>query len=238
MGAALKKLKRGFRQLCPPVLLPLVTKAYQSASRAVPSDGQVHHPVSQDLDIYWDPEMAQILESWGDGNVWTEIQLLMADRAGRVLDIACGTGKTMSVLKKFSELELHGCDISDRLIEMAQERGIAREYLRVCDATQLPYETGRFQHAYSIGSIEHFTEDGIHRFLLECRRVATHSTFHQNPVSRDGRDHGWIKTFQSYFNNSVDWWLVHYQGIYKHVEVIESRWEDDRSVGKWFICRK
>jgi len=37
--------------------------------------------------------------------------LLLAARRGRVLDIACGTGKVMSILAKFSQIELEGCDI-------------------------------------------------------------------------------------------------------------------------------
>lgn len=237
VGVVLQKLKRGFRQVCPPILLPMVTRTYQGAARAVPAGKAMHHPSSQDLDIYWDPAMAQILETWGEGNVWTEIQLLMASRTGSVLDIACGTGKTMELLQRFPDLQLHGCDISDRLIDKAVERGIPRNSLRVCDATAMPYAAGAFDYAYSIGSIEHFTEEGIHSFLLESRRVAGKAAFHQNPVSRDGSDHGWIKTFQSYFNNSADWWSGHYREVYAHVDVIDSRWEDDLSIGKWFVCR-
>ena len=32
----------------------------------------------QNLDIYFDEEFAKILETWGEGNVWNEIQLLLA----------------------------------------------------------------------------------------------------------------------------------------------------------------
>ena len=237
MSAMLQKFKQGFRLICPPILLPLVTMAYQGVSRPLLLRRAMHHPSSQDLDIYWDPEMAQILETWGEGNVWTEIQLLMTGRTGKVLDIACGTGKTMSLLQRFPDLELHGCDISDRLIDKAVERGIPRDRMCVCDATAMPYAEGEYDYAYSIGSIEHFTEDGIRSFLLESRRVAGKIAFHQNPVSRDGRNHGWIKTFQSYFNNNVDWWSEHYRSVYARVDIIDSRWEDDLSVGKWFICR-
>jgi hypothetical protein len=58
------------------------------------------------------------------------------------------------------------------------------------------------------------------------------------PVSRSGKDEGWIKTLQSYYNNSVDWWLKKYKSSYQSVFVIDSSWEDDISVGKWFICIK
>jgi SAM-dependent methyltransferase len=238
MRNAARAVKSAFRQVCPPILLPAATRAYQALRGAPARTGATSHPAGQDLDIYWDPAMARILETWGEGNVWAEIQLLLAGRAGSVLDIACGTGKTMSLLKPRSELRLFGCDISDRLIDRAVERGIARQALRVCDATALPYAAGEFDFAYSIGSIEHFTEAGIEQFLGECMRVASQMSFHQNPVSRSGADHGWIKTFQSYFNNSVDWWLEQYRRVYPRVDVVESRWEDELSVGKWFVCRK
>jgi ubiquinone/menaquinone biosynthesis C-methylase UbiE len=144
----------------------------------------------------------------------------------------------MQILSVFSELELYGCDISDRLIDRAKGRGIAPERLHVGDATRLPYPDDAFDYSYSIGSLEHFTEEGIVGFLEECRRVTRHVAFHQHPISRSGRDDGWIKTMQSYFNNSVDWWLVRYQRSFDRVHVLDSRWEDERSVGKWFVCVK
>lgn len=192
---------------------------------------------NQDLDIYWDPEMAQILETWGNGNVWNEIQFLMANCNGKVLDVACGTGKTMSILSKFAQIDVYGFDISDLLISKALERGIAKDHLMVEDATKMTYEDKSFNYAYSIGSLEHFTEDGIGQFLSECQRVVCISSMHQIPVTRSGKNEGWIKTNQSYFNNSVQWWLEKFEGVFQDVHVLDSAWEDKRSVGKWFVCK-
>ena len=91
------------RALCP----PLLWRGLQRAKAAVaPAARRFEgHPGHQDLEVYWDDEMAQLLETWGEGNVWNEIQILLYDRRGRVLDIACGTGKTISVLARFSGLE-------------------------------------------------------------------------------------------------------------------------------------
>jgi SAM-dependent methyltransferase len=225
-------------QLCPPLLLPAVRSLYRACRAPFRSPAAALSPHGQDLDVYWDPAMEQILETWGEGNVWFEIQLLVAGRRGRVLDIACGTGKTMQILSAFPELEVHGCDISDRLIDRAKARGIAAERLHVGDATKLPYPNDAFDYAYSIGSLEHFTEEGIGDFVEECKRVTRYVAFHQHPVSRSGRDEGWIKTMQSYFNNSVDWWLARYQRTFSEVHVLDSHWEDERSIGKWFVCVK
>lgn len=220
------------RELCP----PLIWRGLSQLRDRLRPQNRKPSPDGQDLAVYWDPEMAQILETWGEGNAWTEIQLLMATNAGRVLDIACGTGKTIDLLDRFPALEVHGCDISDMLIGKAIERGIARDRLTVTDATAMSYPDGSFDWAYTIGSLEHFTEDGIVKLLAECRRVARKSTFHMIPVARSGRDEGWIKTLQSYHNNSVQWWEEKCRSVYPNVQILDSSWSDRISVGKWLIC--
>jgi SAM-dependent methyltransferase len=224
------------RELCPPALwraLRVTRKAIFRGHAAAHGDG-----AAQKLDVYWDPAMAEILEHWGEGNAWNEIQLLMASRQGRVLDIACGTGKTMALVGRQPGLEVHGCDISDMLIAKAVERGIAPDRLTVTDATKMSYPDGSFDYAYSIGSLEHFTDDGITRLLSECRRVVTGPTFHMVPVARSGGDEGWITTFQSYHNNSVEWWLAKCRTTYAHAIALDSVWSDAISVGKWLVCSK
>ena len=212
----------------------LTQKLKRLVRRAAPQSAD-NGGSKQALDLYWDPEMAEILETWGHGNAWSEIQFLLATNQGRVLDIACGTGKVMDILKKFARLEVHGCDISDFLIEKAVARGLDRRLLKVCDATNTGYEDAFFDYSYSIGSLEHFTQDGILAFLTEARRITKQASFHQIPVSRKG-DEGWISPHQSYFNNSVDWWLPKFSSAFPEVIVLPSSWSDDRSVGMWFVC--
>jgi ubiquinone/menaquinone biosynthesis C-methylase UbiE len=228
-------MKDFVRQICPPILwrgLQTINGRLSSRSIKNPRVGE------QDLDVYWDPRMAEMLEHWGEGNAWNEIQLLMVNRKGKALDIACGTGKTMSLLSPFSGLEVHGCDISDMLIAKALERGIPRDRLKVTDATNMEYSDGSFDWGYSIGSLEHFTEEGIGKFLGECSRVVRGATFHMVPVARSGRDEGWIKTFQSYHNNSVGWWENMCRRKYPAVHVLDSSWSDNISTGKWLVCMK
>jgi SAM-dependent methyltransferase len=218
-------------------IIPLRLRAAGASLRArLARRGNPALPQSQDLDVYWDPEMAEILEHWGTGNAWNEIQLLLANVRGKVIDIACGTGKVMSILASYPALELHGCDISDLMIAKAIERGIPRERLRVADATATPYGDGAFDYGYSIGSLEHFTEDGIAKFVAEARRITRVASFHQIPTARSGRNEGWLKRRQSYHNNSVEWWLRFFHGSYATVHVLDSAWNDKISVGKWFLC--
>ncbi len=228
-------MKEVLKQLCPPVLWQGMQrfKGRFASSAHSPVQG-----LSQDLDVYWDPRMAEALEHWGEGTVWSEIRLLMVNCRGRALDIACGTGKTISLLSDLADLEIHGCDISDMLIGKAIERGIAPERLTVTDATAMRYPDASFDWGYSIGSLEHFTEDGIARFLSECFRVVRGATFHMVPVSRTGKNEGWIKPNQSYYNNSSDWWVQKCRSVYPSVIALDSAWSDRLSAGKWLVCQK
>lgn len=222
------------QDLCPPFVWRYLKRARvaMAARAAKGADSS-----KQDLDVYWDENMAQILETWGDGNVWDEIRLLLINCEGRVLDIACGTGKTMWLLQPFDKLAVQGCDISDMLIQKAVDRGLAPEKLLVCDATNMPYGDGEFDYSYSIGSLEHFTEEGIGKFAAEARRVTRVASFHMMPTSRTERDEGWLKTHQSYFNSSTGWWEERLKKHFKDVLIFDSRWSDSLSVGKWFICK-
>ena len=222
-----------FSQVCPPIVFSVAYKIRQAMKRRSPAR---HSVDAQDLDLYWDPKMADLLETWGEGNAWDDIQLLMAHRSGRVLDIACGTGKVIEILRRFPSLDVHGCDISDLLLSRATKRGISPDKLVKTDATKMTYSDKSFDFAYSIGSLEHFTEDGIVKFLAENKRISKGPTFHMIPVSRDGTDHGWITPYQSYFNNSEGWWRSKCLQVYPSVTFLESSWSDKISRGRWMMC--
>jgi len=195
-------------------------------------------PDAQSLDVYYTDMMAKALDEWGLDSTWNEIQMMLASCKGNVLDIACGTGKTMEILAKFPNIEVHGCDISDFLIKKAIDRGIPSQRLKVCDATATGYPDGKFDYSYSIGSLEHFTEDGIIKFIEESHRITKYGSFHQMPISRSGKDEGWMSTWQSYFNNTEQWWIDKFRKNYKDVYSIPSKWEDKWSYGRWFMCYK
>jgi hypothetical protein len=60
--------------------------------------------------------------------------------------------------------------------------------------------------------------------------------YEQIPTSRSGKNEGWLKSLQSYHNNSIDWWLERFHSAFPKVHVFDSAWNDKISVGKWFIC--
>jgi ubiquinone/menaquinone biosynthesis C-methylase UbiE len=224
------------RSILPPVVVD-VARAFRRRRRpaVVPPKGHPD-PGHQELEVYWDEEFANDLDQWGRGNVWDEILLLMAARRGRVLDVACGTGVNIAALSQRKGPDVHGCDISDLLIRRAVARGVPAERLTVCDATKMPYPDHSFDYGYSIGSLEHFDIASLEACVRECRRVIRGPVFHTVPVSRTDKDEGWIRRQQSFHNNGVAWWLARFAVAYPVVEVLNSRWKDDISIGKWFVC--
>lgn len=191
----------------------------------------------QDTEIYFDPAFAEVLETWAVTNAWREIQVLLGERSGKVLDLACGTGRTYDFLKRFKNLEYNGCDISPMLIERAIQRGINKERLQVLDATKLDCANNEFDFVFSIGSLEHFTVKGLGSALAECRRVSRSLNFHMVPVSSSGLDEGWITPYQSYWNNSQRWWTRIFEETFgENVWIMSSKWRDEQSRGVWFIC--
>ncbi|HEY1980060.1 MAG TPA: class I SAM-dependent methyltransferase [Xanthobacteraceae bacterium] len=191
---------------------------------------------SQALDIYMDEGFAKLLEEWGNGTVWNEIQIFLSHRQGSVLDLACGTGRVHDFLKGNPALEYYGCDISPLLIDKAIGRGIDPTRLAVGDATKLEYRDNQFDYLFSIGSLEHFTLPGIRATLKECKRVCSGLSFHQVPVSRSGFDEGWVAPYQSYWLNSETWWRRLFAEIYGDaLWTVSSTWGAPTMCGAWFI---
>ncbi len=235
MPASPKEIAKDF---CPPIFWRGLARAKRSfVSRTLRPVDDVQNP-----NVWSTPFMGELLERWGEGNCWVDIQLLMADLHGRVMDIACGTGRVMTILEK-PGLEIYGCDILDLLINKATERGLPAERLSVCDATAMPYRDNEFDFSYSIGALDHFTEEGIEKFIAEAARITRVASFHMMRTSRSGRDDGWIKSIQglniqSFHNRSLSWWLPRFEGKFSRIRTVDSTWGDEISVGKWFLCYK
>lgn len=194
-------------------------------------------PETQQLEVYWKDHFKKELKFWGEGNVWIEIEYLLSSVEGKVLDMCCGTGSTIKRLSKNSKIDLYGFDISDLFIKEAILSGINSENLRVADATNTRMENKEFDYSYSIGSLEHFTEEGISQFISEANRITKKASFHQIPVLKDKNFKGWLDLDQSYFNMEEEWWLEKFRKSFSDVSILESFWEDPISYGRWFICK-
>lgn len=230
------KVKSVIKDFIPPILLKTLNKI--RGKILIKASTKYLDSTKQELGLYWENDFANVLETWAEDNAWFEIQLLLVNTKGKILDIACGTGRVIEILKKFDYLEVYGLDISDFLINRAIEKGIKETRLKICDATNTGFSDNYFMYSYSIGSLEHFTEGGIIDFLKECSRYSKFGSFHMIPVSRNGKDNGWIRTSQTYFNNSEEWWLNKFKKYFSKVYIVKSKWEDSISFGRWFLCYK
>ena len=229
-------IKKLIYLLLPPIFLNFLKFSKQKLKKK----NYLKKPENQELDLYYNPEMAKILDTWGERNAWIEIQhIFNHEKNSKILDIACGTGKVIKILEKNLNMQnIHGCDISDFLISKAVGRGIDKYKLKICDATNLPYKKDEFDYNYSIGSLEHFTEEGILKFLKSSLRATKYTGYHMIPVSRNQKDNGWIVNHQSYFNNSLKWWANLCNQITTDYYFLDSSWEDEISIGKWLIINK
>ena len=191
----------------------------------------------QELDLSTDPTFAAGLETWGAESTWPEIKMLLQNRTGKVLDLACGTGRAWDEIKDFPDLDYYGCDISPLLIEMAAKRCIPKGRLATLDAANLSYASREFDFLFSIGSLEHFTVEGLRSTIKECKRVCKGTQFHMVPVSLSGFNEGWISPLQGYWCNNEAWWKALFAAEFgKNVWTMGSSWRDGRSRGIWIIC--
>ena len=229
-------MKNLFKQIIPPFFLNLYRDIYFYLL-IKKNKKLISH--KQDIEIYNKSLTAEKLSEWGKGSTWNEIQMFFNNKEGKILDVACGTGLNMLDLKKSNpDALLYGCDISQYLLDIATENGVEVENLFCVDATKLDFEKNFFDYSYSIGSMEHFTEDGIAKLIEKLSKITKKTSIHMMPVSKKNINEGWIKTYQSFHNNSPEWWINKFEKCFKKVEVIDSSWEDHISKGKWFVCHK
>lgn len=78
------------------------------------------------------------------------------DSASSVLDMGCGRGiSTSLILKRVQPLYLAAFDFDAGMVDLARRRLDQQIDLRVADATQMPYEDGRFDAVFESGVVHH-----------------------------------------------------------------------------------
>ena len=230
-------MRQYIKLILPPIIVIILKKIYYFYILKINSFFTSKN--KQDIKIYDKKITAEKLENWGKGSTWNEILMLINKKRGNILDVACGTGFNIAQLKTINPQAIfYGCDISSQLITIARQKGIDQKYLNLIDATKMRYPKNFFSYSYSIGSLEHFTEHGIESVIKKLSFNTSIASFHFVPVSRKNIDEGWIKTFQTFHNNSVEWWRKKFKRKFKTVEIVDSSWSDFISLGKWFLCFK
>lgn len=87
----------------------------------------------------------------------------------RILDVACGLGKTSSVIAQhFPDAKLTGINISENQIQYAKEHYNEVDFI-VMDATNMQFPSGHFDLLISIEAVFHF--DSRTDFIEEAYRI-------------------------------------------------------------------
>lgn len=94
------------------------------------------------------------------------LELLLKGR-GKLLDVGCGNGNLLGIAK-FKFDEVHGCDISETVIETAKNKGIITTCIDL-NAWYLPYQNESFDAVTCLEVLEHVFNP-IH-LLKELYRV-------------------------------------------------------------------
>jgi SAM-dependent methyltransferase len=94
-----------------------------------------------------------------------EICRSMKESRPRILDVGCGTGANLELLREFGEAE--GVDVSHDALAFCRARGL--EDVRHGAAEKLPYEDGAFDLVTALDVVEHLDDDVAG--LREMRRV-------------------------------------------------------------------
>jgi SAM-dependent methyltransferase len=91
---------------------------------------------------------------------------------GRILDVACGTGRITALLLK-EGFSVAGCDVSTSMLAVAHRRLPHVEFFR-CDAARLPFNDDSFDGVTCIGLLMHMDADTRVKVLQESARVSRH----------------------------------------------------------------
>jgi demethylmenaquinone methyltransferase/2-methoxy-6-polyprenyl-1,4-benzoquinol methylase len=122
---------------------------------------------------------------WSD-EVERLLGIVRALSAGRVLDVACGTG----FLTRHLRGEVVGIDQSDTMLRIAASRAPGARLVKA-DAVPLPFENGEFDRIFTSHFYGHLLEGEREAFLTEARRVAHELVVVDAALREDVEPEGW-----------------------------------------------
>ncbi len=169
------------------------------------------------------------------------LQLLAAKPGEKVLEIGFGTGHCVVELAKAVGADglVCGVDLSDKMVELAQElaaaAGVAeRVELKQGDGEAIPYPDETFDALFTSFTLELFDTPEIPKFLSECKRVLKPGgRFAVVAVSKMGKEGIIMEAYEwthKHFPNLVDCRPIYVKaaleaaGFQVQASQIESMW--------------
>lgn len=101
---------------------------------------------------YIDSQEREILSRW-----------LVSSQKQSVLDLACGTGRFLS-------LATAGLDLSARMIEVAKTKHPDKEFIHA-SASHIPIESGKYDAVFALHLFMHLSKAKIQEIVNECYRI-------------------------------------------------------------------
>ncbi|WP_330654527.1 class I SAM-dependent methyltransferase [Intestinibacter bartlettii] len=87
----------------------------------------------------------------------------------KILDLGCGNGNIINLLKKERKADYYGLDISENMIEEAKKKCGEDVKFTVGDSENLPYQDGQFDIIICNASFHHYTKPEV--AVKEIKRV-------------------------------------------------------------------
>jgi protein-L-isoaspartate(D-aspartate) O-methyltransferase len=131
----------------------------------------------------------------------------------RILDVGCGKA---FLLYDFTQavpgIEVCGIDISEYGVSHAKEE--VRPFLKVCNATELPFEDNSFKLVFSINTLHNLYCFELEKALREIERVSKGNKYIVVESYRNESEKAnllyWQLTCESFYTpQEWDWWFKH-----------------------------
>lgn len=132
----------------------------------------------------------------------------------KVLDVGCAKGFMLFDIKEaIPNITIEGIDISSYAIENAKEE--IKQFLRVGNAKELPYENNSFDVVISINTIHNLEKKECAKALQEIQRVSRGKSFitvdaYRNEEEKEAM-YAWNLTAKTIM--SVDEWIAFFEEV-------------------------
>ncbi|MBI5465445.1 class I SAM-dependent methyltransferase, partial [Candidatus Gottesmanbacteria bacterium] len=124
-------------------------------------------------------------------------------RPKSLLDIGCGTGEMVKVLRLLG-VDAQGLEISKYLLSRASPN--IRKFLKHGNILTLPYQDSSFETVTTFDVLEHIPTEDLKTAVAECNRVAKKLVLHK------------------IFTNE-NWWIKRFHGPdISHVSIFAKNW--------------
>lgn len=153
----------------------------------------------------------------------------------RVLDVGCGLGYFISLLRKFG-IEAYGLEISKYAISQVNRK--IKPFVKEGDILHIPYKDEEFDLVTSYHVLEHIYQEDIPKAIGECTRVTSNLQLHKVFTQENSLAHHWYGTdFSRVSVFSRDTWLRFFKE--KHLKSVHRKWlKIPESIESTFLLRK